>query len=497
MSQSTTVYRTTSSVVTLFFLWGLFASTPHAQNIQLPEIGQPSGTVMTPVEEQRLGEAFMRAVRASGKVVDDPLMSEYIQTLGSRLSSHQEALGTTFRFFLIDDSSINAFAGPAGHIGVHTGLILNTETESELASVLAHEISHVTQKHLMRAFDEAGGSSMMMAAALLAAILIGSATKNTDATMAAITATQAVAVQKRINFTRSNEKEADNVGIRILSDSGYDPNGMPDFFERMGQSTRYYDLDKVPEFLLTHPVTSNRIAESRGRASEYPYRQVVDSMEYHLLRSMLRLRDFSDPAVGLKYFEDGLKEGRFRNQAAQRYGYALALLNTHQYSKAGEQLDQLLKESGFHPAFIIAKARVLREQGKGDQAVTLLEDGAAMHGTSRPLLIARAETLLELGRTVEIEKLLEERVRDGSSDARLYQLLAQAAGANGHTSLGHLYIAEYHYHSGATKEAKHQLEIALRDRDADYFQRARISARLKEIDREISEKKERKEGDEK
>ncbi len=483
--------RPVALFVALIFLWSSLATTSHATSYQLPDIGEPSGRVMTPVEEQRLGDAFMREVRRSGKVIDDPLLNDYLQGIGYRLTSHEEALGRNFRFFLLDEPTINAFAGPAGNIGVHSGLILDTQTESELASVLAHEIAHVTQRHLMRAFDAAGGNNLTLAAALLAAILIGAASGSSDATLAAITASQAAAIQQQINFTRANEKEADNVGISILADSGFDPNGMADFFERLGRNTRFYDSGAIPEFLRTHPVTTNRIAESRDRAGDYPYRQVGESLDYHLLRATLKYREFDTPQEAERYFAASIKDGRYRSLVGQRYGHALALEALGRGGEALKRIELLLEETGFKPPFIIAKARLLQGSGEREAGVELLRDGMAMYPAHRPLLIALAEALLDNDQAAAAERLLESHIREDSRDARLFQLIGQAAGANGRTALGHLYLAESLYHSGRLEQAKRQLEIGLKTPGLDYYHSARISARMAKIDRELAERKTR------
>ncbi len=473
--------RTLSLLLSLLLVY----STQTTQALNLPEIGEISGRMMTPTQERRLGEAFMRQVRNSGKVIDEPILAEYLETLGSRLANHPNAHGHRFHLFLIDDPSINAFAGPAGHIGIHSGLILHTQTESELASVIAHEMAHITQHHLLRSFDAANDGSLAMAAAILAGVLVGAATKNSDATLAAITGAQAAAIQRQINFTRSHEKEADTIGIRILAESDYDPNGMPDFFERLERNSRHSDAHKIPEFLRTHPVTTSRIAESRARASDYPYRQISDSLEYHLLHAALKQRAFSDRRAAIDYFHSSLAAGRYRNPSGHRYGYARALLAARDYPQAREELAQLLREEAFHPAFIIAKAEALLHSGEGNAAVTLLRDARLLYSGSRPLLIAKAETLLYLERTQEAEQLLLRHLQQESSDHHLYRLAAQAVGSNGRIALGHLYLAESLYHRGHLREARNQLESGLRADDVDDFLSARLAARLRQISQEL------------
>jgi predicted Zn-dependent protease len=165
-------------------------------SIQLPELGSPADQYLTPRDEVRLGQAFMQNVRETQAVVTDPLISEYIQQLGERILKHSEAASQPYHFFVIEEPMINAFAGPGGHIGIFSGLILATQSESELASVIAHEIAHVTQKHLLRAFDAASRMSGKTAALILAAILLGVSTSSPDAGLAMATGVQASAIQE-------------------------------------------------------------------------------------------------------------------------------------------------------------------------------------------------------------------------------------------------------------------------------------------------------------
>ena len=266
---------------------------PH--KLDLPEMGDSSGTIFTPMQEQELGEAFFRSLHSETQVNKDPEVSEYIQTLGQKLAANSDNPAQPFHFFVVDNPEINAFAGPGGYIGVNAGLILVSEEESELASVLGHEIAHVTQRHLYQALQASGRIQMISFAAMLAAMLIGSrmggsggyqsqpyctsrnegCQRSTNAGQGLAMAAMGAGTQAMINFTRDNEAEADNIGMQILSRSEFDPRSMPTFFERMQQSTRFAGHG-TPEFLLTHPVTVSRIADTRSRAEKFAYRQYLD-----------------------------------------------------------------------------------------------------------------------------------------------------------------------------------------------------------------------------
>ncbi len=483
--------RSTRWVVALFF-WSLCLPYGYAGDIQLPEIGDPSGNLLSPTEERRLGQAFMRSIRASQPVIDDPLMNSYIQNLGNRLASHSGAAGRSFHFFLIDAPQVNAFAGPGGYIGIYTGLITTTQSESELASVVAHEIAHVTQNHLLRSFDAAQRMSLPMAALAIAALVLGAATDNAAAGVAAATGVQAGMAQRQINFTRANEEEADSFGIDTLAKADYDPQAMPVFFERMGQATRLYDSGKIPEFLRTHPVTSNRIADARGRAGSYRYRQHPDSLHYHLLRTTLRGREFSSPKQAVTFFRGTLSSGRYRNEEGERYGYVQALMRDEQYDKASQELQKLLKKRPEEIAYLVLQSKLLEKSDHRDEALKVLEDGLTLYPGNYPLSIYYAQSLVNNGEARKALEILQQQLQGRPNDQQLYLLAARAAGDLGQTTLGHQYMANHYYLTGALEPAIRQLQIALRDDSIDYYKSAKLTAQLRALEDELAELKRRK-----
>jgi predicted Zn-dependent protease len=448
-------------------------------DIQLPDFGDASGNVMTPAEEEKLGKAFMRSVRATEAVLDDLLLQDYIQDLGDRLTRAGTNANQRFRFFLIDNPRINAFAGPAGYIGVYSGLLMTTETESELAAVLAHEIAHVTQNHLRRAWHAAGQMSIPQAAVLLAAAVLG-LTVGGDAAIAAATAGQASMIQQQINFTRANEKEADRVGIGILAEADFEPRAMPGFFARMGHANRIY-ASKLPEYLMTHPVTNARIADSQGRAETYPYRQRPEDLRYHLTRAALRARDESDPLAAIRIFEGTLRDGRFRNEQAERYGLALALYRAKRYAAAAEILDQLIADRPQQVEFLVSKARVDGAQGQYQRAIAALRAALARSPGNLPLSLTLADLLVAADEPRPAYDMLRELLDRGLDEVSLYRAAARAAGESGLTALAHGHMAEYRYASGDLDAAILQLEIALREPELSDFETARLQSRLRDL----------------
>ncbi|WP_456412382.1 beta-barrel assembly-enhancing protease [Thiolapillus sp.] len=457
----------------------------------LPDIGAASGNMFTPAQEKQLGKTFMRYIRASQPVITDPLLDDYINKLGNSLVEHSQGQGSKFTFFLVDSPQVNAYAGPGGYIGIYTGLVLTTESESELAAVLAHEITHVTQKHLQRAWYAASNMGLIQGAALIAAIILGAAAGG-DAAIAATMGAQAAMKQQQINFTRHNEKEADRLGISILHDADYDPRAMPSFFTRMGRANRSYGRE-LPEFLRTHPVTNSRIADSLGRAEKYPYRQRPDSSRYLLLRAALKEQSFDQPEQAVAYFRTILKEGRYRDQAAARYGLSLALLHNGRHEEAAEELGKLMQAHPDTLEFIITASRADMDAGNRRLAIERLEKSAHKFPLSYPLQVTLAEFYLQAGRAQDAYKKLKQLAALQPENTRTFKLLAKAAAALGDEAESHEHMATHYYLMGALEPALLQLKIALRTPGLDFYQTARLESRLKKMQAEAEElKKERK-----
>ncbi|MEN8176506.1 MAG: M48 family metalloprotease, partial [Pseudomonadota bacterium] len=445
-------------------------SPATAADFSLPDIGDSAGVYISPTQERRLGQAFMRSVRASSKVVDDPLLEDYIRRLGRKLAGTSDAKGQSFDFFLVKDPTINAFAGPGGHIGVHTGLILAAETESELAAVVAHEIAHVSQRHIARMIEAANTMSVPSAAVLLAAVLLGAAAGG-DAAMAAAVGGQAALLQQQINFTRANEQEADRIGMQILSKSSFDPRAMPVFFQRMGRADRTSGIT-LPEFLRTHPVSTSRIADSLGRAEAYPYRQAPESLQYHLLRATLRVDRPANPKTAVEQFQSTLRDGRYRNREAEEYGHSLALMKAGNIREARSRTDALLKKSPREPSYIILSARLHKKEGSNTRALQVLRNGLKKLPNNYPVSVVTADILMTSGKASEAHALLKKLVSREPGDPRIRQLSARAAASLGKKAESHEQLAEYHYLNGELDAAIQQLEIANRLSGLGFYERS-------------------------
>lgn len=467
---------------------GSFGHDHHT--IDLPDIGDPSGTVITPLQEKELGEAFLRNLHSQVQINEDPEISEYIQSVGQKLAANSDNPTQSFHFFVVTDPEINAFAGPGGHIGVNSGLILASEAESELASVLAHEIAHVTQRHLYQTFQAAGRMALPAAAAMLAAILLGAKTGSAQLGQAAVVAAQAASMQYQINFTRDNEAEADRVGMQTLSRSEFDPRSMPTFFERLQQSTRFAGR-QLPEFLLTHPVTVSRIADTRGRAEKFPYRQYPDSFSYQIVRAKLRVQTAANPREALDYFRAIGNQGTRQQQDVALYGLGLALIANGRSEEGMQLLKKLANQYPDESYFINAVAKAEFDQRHYTDALRLYETAKERFPGNRAVMLNYIKALLATGRFAPARQYLHDYTRNQTVTPEVYNLLAQSYSGLGQEAESHRYLAEYYYASGQTRAAILQLRIARRSAGDNFYVNAVIDERLKQFLAEEDERKKR------
>ena len=459
-----------------------FAGSPDAQ-VRLPELGDAAEATLSPADERALGEAFMREIRARLTLVDDPLVERYVQSLGYRLVASSDRRDLAFTFFVVDDEALNAFAAPGGFIGLNSGMILATESESEFASVLAHEIAHVTQRHIVRAIDHASRSNLPVLAGILAAVIVGAHDVEAgQATAAAVIGTRA---QSQINFTRQNEMEADRVGIRILADAGFDPRAMAGVFEKLENAARY--SARPPEYLSTHPVTTNRIAEARDRAERLPYRQHESSERYYLVRARLRVRTATDARQVLEQLVDEHSTGHAQSAAANAYGQAIAMIRLGRDDDARAILEHLVETYPDRLTFLDELAGTLLRSGNLARALELYSEGLALYPNDRILVRGYAAALNEAGRPADILTLIDEFGRSNAIGSEMYRLRADAYQRLGRMSESRSDLAEHYYQSGRLDQAISQLRLASRDlaQNQDFYAAARIEARLEELENEL------------
>jgi predicted Zn-dependent protease len=481
--------------VPYLLLAGLLLAEPAlpASAQSLPDLGGSMDTVLTPQMERRIGEDTMRQIRYhDSSYVGDPEITAYLQQIGERLAEAPPGAKERFEFFCIRDNTINAFALPGGFIGVNTGLIVVADDESELASVLAHEISHVTQRHIARQLAEQQKMQLPTLAALAAAILM--ARSRPDLAVGAAAAVQGAAVQSQLAYSREFEREADRIGFQRLVAAGFDPHGMPDFFERMERYTRIADDSSYPAYLRDHPLTPERIADAENRADQLPYRQHVDSLEFFLVRARLRA-ETGDAQNQVTHFRDAVRDKRYSNEAAARYGLVSALLRAGQAREAQAQLVALRTTHAQSPMIEALAARVSQALGDRAGALAILQKARATYPDWRPLLYDDVEALQGAGRYKEALAALSEPVRRYSDDERLRVLQAKTYAALGKRLLQHQAQAEVYVLQGSLPAAIEQLQLARAAGDGDFYQLSEVDSRLRELkarhQREQREQKQR------
>lgn len=421
----------------------------------------------------------MRHVRLELPVSDDPEISDYIQRLGFKLIASSEFQTRHFHFFVINEPSINAFAGPHGYIGVNAGLILQSENESEVASVVAHEISHVTQRHLERTFDKGEKLTLPTAAAIIAALVLGS--NDINIAEAAILTTIAANYQTQLSYSRSHELEADHIGMQILTSAGFDPHSMPSFFEKLQKSHRLNE-GQMLEYLSTHPVTVKRISESRSRAARHQHQPIPSSQEYHLTKAKLRVNTSNDTQKLQQHIEAELKEGSYTNKVAALYAYGWTLLNNQQFEKARDTVNEILKIDRERIQYSILRARIEIKSGEIDKGLAIFEEALSVSPGNSALALYFADTLITHGQPKFASNVLNS-IQHFQRTPTYYQLMAKAEGDAGNPSASHQNLAEYYLMYDQVATAISHLKQALAQKDISDREKERINARIDEIKR--------------
>ncbi|MCL2876138.1 MAG: M48 family metalloprotease [Betaproteobacteria bacterium] len=452
------------------FLCGL-ASNAFASG--LPDLGDVGVDDFSPAQERQLGEEIMREVRKDPAWLDDPLVEEYINRLGQRLVAANADSGRAFEFFVVKDSMLNAFALPGGYIGVHTGLIIAAQSESELAGVLGHEIGHVTLRHIAQLV----GKQKQMAVVMLASLLAAIAANNSRASEAMLAAGTAGTAQAQLSYSRNFEREADRIGLQTLEAAGFDVRGMAGFFERLQRASRLYE-NNAPAYLRTHPLTTERISDMENRVMNMPYRQVPDSPDFNYVRARLRVQSQS-AAEAVRTFA-GLVKGS-PDDAALRYGLAYAQLRLGHMGDAARTLDELHRRAKPSPFIAILSGEVAMARRDTDTAINTFSAACKAFPESMSAVYALADAQISGGRAQDAERGIRRALTGRSSDMRLWGLLARADAALGKRTSQHRAQAEVYVLQGGYRAAVEQLELARRAGDGDFYELSAVDARLREV----------------
>ncbi len=471
-----------------------FDSNQSSSDFNLPQIGTAGADAITPQQEYAIGLKIIAELRDSGAILDDPLLQQYIQDLGRSLSSHSDNPTLNFGFFVIDADDINATTLPGGFIVVNSGLMLLTDDEDQLAGVMAHEIGHVTQRHLSRSIDDQKDDAWLNVATMLAAIIAATRTADPDVAVGAIATAQGSIIQRQINYTRGDEQEADRVGIATLVRAGYSPEGLVQFFGKLQQQYTLNGIDKIPAFLQDHPVNLARMADLQSRADQLHVPGRPDSRSYALMKARLQSMQINDTTDKmLDYFKAQVDSAQGWNKVAARYGLALTYQRAGRYPDAIALMQQLSHEYDDVIPFRIGLADAEMHAGDTGDAIAAYQAALRLFPDSAPLIQSYAGDLIDAGKPQSAIALLTPLTlaQRGGPDA--VRELANAYDKTGDRADSHYYMSEYYLQNGLPGEAMDQLRIALTIPGIDSVQRQRYSAKLHTVEEDARAERDQEE----
>jgi beta-barrel assembly-enhancing protease len=432
--------------------------------IELPMLGDTSSSMISPRQERILGQEWLRLYRSQVPTSSDHQIIDYLEELIDKMAPHSQLQDPQLSLVLVENDTINAFAVPGGVIGIHTGLIRVAQTEHQLASVIAHEMAHLSQRHYARRLEQQQNMALPFYAALLGSLVLAAST-GTEAGMAGLMSTQAAALDAHLRFSRQNEQEADRIGMQTMARAGMDPRGAAEMFEIMHQSARFNR--RPPEFLLTHPITERRIADARNRTLDMGRETFPDNPEFHLMRARVQAARAETPQIAAQRFQSEL-DGRNRHPAANRYGLALAQNRAGQTEAARSTLAPLLEDEPERLTYQLLAADIDIEEGKHEAALARLAALHKQHPDSHSVLMHLAEGLMKAGQFARSAELLENYSRQRRDDPDVWYLLAEVSGLAGDILQVHEARAEFFILNGNYNQAIRQLHHGLRHTDSHY-----------------------------
>lgn len=460
---------------------------------QLPELGDSAAGLMPPAQERALGQAWLRSFRASVPLESDPQIFEYIENLLFKLSSYSNMEDKNLDLVIVNNPTINAFAVPGGVIGVNTGLLLYAESEAQLASVLAHELAHLSQRHFARSVEASQRASFTTLAGVLAGIVLA-ATSEGDAASAAIMASQAAALDSKLRYSRLHEKEADRLGMKTLVDAGYPAESAALMFKQMLNASRLYG-NKIPEFLLTHPVTESRIADATNRARQHPEKKITPNIDYLLVKTRISVLAEESAKDNIKRFNLALKKLNAPEPSrptqtndfdalsrdAALYGLAMSYLQNRQWQKARETLAPLIKKAPHKLAYTLLDIDIDIEADDSQLAEKRLRDLNATMPNHYAISMALAKTMLRNTHYKDAQKVLQTLTKTRPHQADVWYLMAETHGLAGDILQVHQARAEFFLLRGNFLQARQHLKHALYFSQDNYQIVARIKERIRDV----------------
>ena len=467
------------SLITLLFIATCTSFDVNADNNKnkLPDIGISGLSVLSLDKERQIGNAMMRQLRASSPLIQDPVLIEYINHLGNSLIKNAQGVNYAFKFFIINNNELNAFAFFGGHVGIHSGLITTADTESELASVIAHEISHVTQRHLARRIESQSQTQSLTMAGMLSGILL--TLVNPALGMATLSASMAAGQQAGINYTRGNEKEADRVGIALLANSNFDPQGAPNFFSKMSAKYRY--ASRPPAMLLTHPLPESRIADARQRAHNYPVRHLPPSLQFELAKSRIKARYQGTPQSNIAFYEKILRKNIYPIKSAAQYGLALSYFENKEVLKAKYLLEKLKAQDKNNLFYIDALTDVYLALNDFDSAIKMLKRLNLLMPNNAVITLNYANALFSAEQYQKAADILQDYLILHPDSFIAYDILTSVYKAQNNLGLMHISQAEVMALLGAYGKAVDELQTSYIYVEEKPLLKKRIKARILQL----------------
>ena len=458
----------------------LFTSaTTFASSSGLPQLGDSTSGIISPEKERTLGKAWLRQLRGQAPTISDPLLYSYMEHLLYLLASNSELSEPQIELVILNSSQINAFAVPGGIIGINAGLLLHARSEDELAAVIAHEIAHLSQRHFARGLDFSRKNSWTNLAALLASVAI-MATAGGEAGMAALATTQAAAIDQQLRFSRHNEREADRIGVQTLVRSDLSPHAMPDFFEQLLKTTRYSG-EQPPAFLLTHPVTQERISDARNRVQHLPIKNSSQNLSFYLMKMRTNVEYARDKASFSKELESNLSQTNSANAEITRYGLANTLQESNLFDQALEHINLLLKKRPENIIYLTTKAEILNDAGRYQEAQDVSEAALKINPNNFPLSIAYAESLTRNKHPARAIEVLKYQINTRPEAPFLWYRLSGAYGKLGDIAGVHESRAEYLFLVGRVDKSLEQLRYAIAASKDNFVSQRKLKKRMEEI----------------
>lgn len=449
----------------------------YADNINLPDIGTTAASTLSIGQEMEMGDYSMRLLRADAPIINDPVLNQYINDLGKKLVSKAESVQTPFHFYIIRSNIINAFAMFGGNVVIHSKLILDTNNESQLASVMAHEIGHVTQRHLARSMENQNRNSPYVWSATLGSLLLALA--NPEAGMMAMTSTIAGSTQSMISFTQTNEQEADRVGLRTLAKAGFDPYASSEFLQKLADETRF--SSKQPEILLTHPLPNSRLADIRNRSMQYSKKDVAPSLNYYLAKARIAILLNNNSNTGKLLLEDYKKINNEQSKMAMIYGAALTDYRDGNYQKAKQQLQPLLDNDPNNLWYIDLMTDIDLSTNNNSAAINRLQAALKKSPNSSALQLNLANAYVQNKNYQKAVSILHRYTFDHNDDTNGWELLILAYGGLHSRAKEMSAQAELIALQGQFQRSIQILQNAKNHTKGDQILMSRIEARIKQL----------------